>query len=117
MSFEKGCYLGQEVVFMLEKRGHVKRRLVPLVVEAAEAPAAGAPVTDGSGAPAGEVTSATVSPTLGKAVALAMMKRLLAVPGQGVVVQGMPGQVVRSGRRSGVFPRRGDPRAGVCQSS
>jgi folate-binding protein YgfZ len=33
VSFEKGCYLGQEAVFMLEKRGHVKRRLVQLQVD------------------------------------------------------------------------------------
>ena len=30
VSFAKGCYLGQEVVCMLEMRGHVKRKLVPL---------------------------------------------------------------------------------------
>ena len=28
VSFDKGCYLGQEVVCMLEMRGHVKRKLV-----------------------------------------------------------------------------------------
>jgi folate-binding protein YgfZ len=96
VSFEKGCYLGQEVVFMLEKRGHVKRRLVSLVVDAAEAPppAGGAPVTDEAGAPVGEVTSAASSPTLGTAVALAMLKRVHAMPGQGVVVQGARGKVV-----------------------
>jgi folate-binding protein YgfZ len=94
VSFEKGCYLGQEVVFMLEKRGHVKRRLVSLVVEAAEVPPAGAPVTDEAGAPVGEVTSATRSPTLGTVVALAMLKRVHATPGQSVVVQGARGKVV-----------------------
>lgn len=94
VSFEKGCYLGQEVVFMLEKRGHVKRRLVPIVIDAGEAPPAGAPITDESGAPAGEVTSATASPTLGKAVALAMLKRALATPGQSLRVQGARAQVV-----------------------
>ena len=40
VSFDKGCYLGQEVVCMLEMRGHVKRKLVSLVLEAPSAPAA-----------------------------------------------------------------------------
>lgn len=31
VSFEKGCYLGQEAVFMMEKRGHVSKRIVQLV--------------------------------------------------------------------------------------
>ena len=33
VSFDKGCYLGQEVVCMLEMRGHVKRKLVSIVLE------------------------------------------------------------------------------------
>jgi folate-binding protein YgfZ len=94
VAFDKGCYLGQEVVFMLEKRGHVKRRLVSIVVDAAEPPAKGTPVTDESGAAAGEVTSAGASPTLGKPVALAMIKRAHAVPGHNVLVAGAPAVVV-----------------------
>ena len=34
VSFDKGCYLGQEVVCMLEMRGHVKRKLVSVVLDA-----------------------------------------------------------------------------------
>lgn len=33
VSFQKGCYLGQEAVFMLEARGHAKKRLVKIQVE------------------------------------------------------------------------------------
>lgn len=33
VSFHKGCYLGQEAVFMLEKRGHVNKRLVRLAFD------------------------------------------------------------------------------------
>ena len=94
ISFDKGCYLGQEVVCMLELRGHVKRKLASVVVDASEPPAAGAPVTDGAGAAVGEVTSASASPTLGRPVALAMVKRAQAEPGQSVVVGGARGEVV-----------------------
>jgi folate-binding protein YgfZ len=95
ISFDKGCYLGQEVVCMLEMRGHVKRKLAALVIDAAVPPSRGAAVTDGAGAAVGEVTSASGSPTLGgKAVALAMVKRAQAEPGQGVLVGGARGEVV-----------------------
>jgi folate-binding protein YgfZ len=86
VSFEKGCYLGQEVVCMLEMRGHVKRKLVSIVLDGAAPPPAGAPVADENGAAVGEVTSAAMSPTLGAPVGLAMVKRAQAVPGSRVRV-------------------------------
>jgi hypothetical protein len=94
VSFEKGCYLGQEVVCMLQMRGHVKRKLAAVVLEGTEAPLAGAAVTDEAGTAVGEVTSAAPSPTLGKTVALAMIKRTQAEPGKGVLVGGARGEVV-----------------------
>ncbi len=72
VSFDKGCYLGQEVVCMLEMRGHVKRKLVPLEVDGAAT--AGAPVTDASGVELGKVTSAYVREDGAHARALAMVK-------------------------------------------
>ena len=94
VSFDKGCYLGQEVVCMLQMRGHVKRKLAAVVIDSTEAPLAGAAVTDEAGTAVGEVTSAAASPTLGKTVALAMIKRAQAEPGKGVVVAGARGEVV-----------------------
>jgi folate-binding protein YgfZ len=73
VAFDKGCYLGQEVVCMLELRGHVKRKLVSLAVEATAAPKHGDEVTNSAGEKIGEVTSASVSPTLG-VLAIAMVK-------------------------------------------
>jgi len=94
VSFDKGCYLGQEVVCMLEMRGHVKRKLVPVVLDDGAPPPRGAPVTDEAGAPVGEVTSAGTSPTLGKPVAMAMVKRAFAEAGKRLVVAGASGEVV-----------------------
>lgn len=94
VSFDKGCYLGQEVVCMLEMRGHVKRKLVSLVIDVSEAPERGAVVTDESGAAVGEITSAVSSPTVGKAVALAVIKRAYAERGKSVVVGGVHAEVV-----------------------
>ena len=79
VSFDKGCYLGQEVVCMLEMRGHVKRKLVPFVADGAVAP--GASVTDPAGVEVGKVSSSGASPTLGRTVGLAMLKLAQAVAG------------------------------------
>jgi tRNA-modifying protein YgfZ len=56
VSFQKGCYLGQEAVFMLEKRGHVKKRLVQL--ESKTELVVGEPIFDDGGNITGNVTSA-----------------------------------------------------------
>lgn len=92
--FDKGCYLGQEVVCMLQMRGHVKRKLVSLVLAAEEAPPRGAAVTDESGVAVGEVTSAASSPTLDRPVALASLKRAYAEAGKRVLVGGAIADVV-----------------------
>jgi folate-binding protein YgfZ len=80
VAFDKGCYLGQEVVYMLENRGHVKRRLVPLEVDGAEPLARGEGVTTADGAAVGEVKSSLVGPS-GKPVAIALIKWAQASPG------------------------------------
>jgi tRNA-modifying protein YgfZ len=69
VSWDKGCYLGQEVVYMQGKRGRVKRHVVTLALEGG-LPAVGDPVLDAEGKPAGNVTSAAESDVLGS-VALA----------------------------------------------
>jgi folate-binding protein YgfZ len=94
VSFDKGCYLGQEVVCMLEMRGQVRRSLAPLVVEGHDAPLQGAGVTDDTGAAAGEVTSAVLSPTLGRPVALAMLRRAFLHPDGALQIAGARARVV-----------------------
>jgi folate-binding protein YgfZ len=61
VSFSKGCYLGQEAVFMMQERGHPPRRLVQLEVEGGELPAAGASVATGDGTEIGHVSSRVLS--------------------------------------------------------
>jgi folate-binding protein YgfZ len=94
VSFNKGCYLGQEVVCMLELRGHVKRKLAGLAIDASQAPERGTPVTDEAGAAVGEITSAAMSPVSGKPVAFAMLKRANVAPGSRLVVAGAGARVV-----------------------
>ncbi len=73
VSFSKGCYLGQEVVCMLESRGQVSRRLVALEGLGLFA---GAELKDAEGTKVGEVTSATV-----EGHGIGFVKRAQALPG------------------------------------
>lgn len=75
VSFQKGCYLGQEVVCMLENRGQISRKLVRLESDALVP--VGAKITDASGVEVGAVTSAAAKPE-GGAMLLAFVKRAAA---------------------------------------
>jgi folate-binding protein YgfZ len=88
VSFDKGCYLGQEVVYMLENRGHVKKKLVPLDIEGEGAVGTGAPVTTPEGDAVGDVKSSVVGPTKNAPVAIAMVKWAQAKPGTTLKVDG-----------------------------
>jgi tRNA-modifying protein YgfZ len=80
ISFQKGCYLGQETIARIDSRGHVNRILVGLRFGGADVPAAGAELLS-EGRPAGRVTSAAFSPDLGAAIALGYVRASLQTPG------------------------------------
>jgi folate-binding protein YgfZ len=86
VSQTKGCYPGQEVVVRIRDRGHVNRHLRGLLLDSAEVPEAGAEVWADAAA-VGRVTSATRSPALGRAIALAFVRRQQAGPGTRVEVR------------------------------
>lgn len=68
LDFEKGCYVGQEVVSRIENRGRPNKRLVGLRVDTQ--PTRGAAVFEGDAA-VGEVTRAVQSPILDSPIAFA----------------------------------------------
>ncbi|MEW6754032.1 MAG: aminomethyltransferase family protein [Candidatus Latescibacterota bacterium] len=76
----KGCYIGQEVVARLEAYDKVKQRLAGLVLDAGALPSPGSRLSAG-GKEAGIVTSAVLSPALGRAIALAYVRRAFCAPG------------------------------------
>ena len=97
VSFSKGCYLGQEVVYMLQERGHVKQKLVSLALDAASAvPAQGAPVTTPTGEAVGDIRSAVMGPLSGNPAAIAMVKWAFAKPGTELRVGDAPARVRES---------------------
>ncbi len=84
ISFDKGCYVGQEVIIRVlhRGRGRVARRLVGLIVDRsvdadAPLPSRGAAIFDGE-EEVGHVTSAVRSPALGASIALGFVRRELA---------------------------------------
>ena len=80
LSFNKGCYVGQEIVERARSRGHVNWMLMGLVVESETPPPACEKLTR-DGRDIGEITSSCVSPTLGKTIALAYLRREISEPG------------------------------------
>jgi aminomethyltransferase len=71
--FNKGCYIGQEIVERVRSRGGVHRFLVPLEIDGDTPPEAGAIIT-ADGKAVGEITSAAWSPARGRIVALGYLR-------------------------------------------
>lgn len=74
ISFQKGCYLGQETVARLDALGHVNRVLRRCRIEGAAVPPAGTPVMADDGKVVGKLTSTALSPRLGHGIGLAMVR-------------------------------------------
>ena len=87
LHFNKGCYLGQEIVERIRARGHVNKLLTKVRIEGTEPPPAGAKV-EAAGAEAGEITSAAFSPAGGEVAALAYVRAAHAQPGAELNVDG-----------------------------
>jgi folate-binding protein YgfZ len=78
ISYEKGCYTGQEIVERVRSRGHVNRRLTELEFLAPEPPPAGTKLIvpgNAAGADVGHVTSAAFSPMLRGPIGLGYVRR------------------------------------------
>ncbi len=73
VSFNKGCYLGQEIVERIRAQGRVNKTLQRVELEGEELPEAGSKTTI-EGAEA-EIMSAVLSPDSGKVVALAYVRQ------------------------------------------
>ena len=80
VSFQKGCYLGQEVLERIRSRGHVNRRLAGMVLEG-DAPAGRNDAVHSGEKEIGRVTSSTFSPFLNRPIALGYIHRNYLEPG------------------------------------
>jgi tRNA-modifying protein YgfZ len=81
ISYNKGCYIGQEIIARIHFRGHIAKQLTGLILSEPEALATGldsqlqnAELKSPDGKNAGKITSATFSPKLEKQIALAFVR-------------------------------------------
>jgi aminomethyltransferase len=73
LHFNKGCYLGQEIVERVRSRGALHKKILPLRIAGEQAPAHGAEIHSGADK-AGIVYSARYSPAEGCVRALGLMR-------------------------------------------
>jgi folate-binding protein YgfZ len=96
LNFNKGCYVGQEIVERIRSRGNVHRKFTGFVVEGAEPVVAGAKIMAGE-KEVGEVTSSTtlLLPAGARTLALGYIRREVGVPGREVTVGAAKATVVQ----------------------
>jgi folate-binding protein YgfZ len=98
VSLDKGCYRGQEIVARIAYRGRLGRSLAGVLLDCDVIPQPGTEIRAGD-AKAGRITSAIISPSAGKPLALAVLKTVYLEPGTNLEVAGSeaayPAQVVK----------------------
>lgn len=94
ISYDKGCYIGQETIARIKTYGHVNRHLVQLRLDGGAVPAHGTKILDGN-KEVGAVTSAVQSTRFGAPVALGYVRCELAKPGVVVTVSGNQAEVIK----------------------
>jgi folate-binding protein YgfZ len=87
ISFNKGCYTGQEIVERVRSRGHVNRKRVSLQFSTTQPTAPGTKLLAGE-AEVGFVTSAAFSPAAGTAIGMGYVRREHFAPGSTVELDG-----------------------------
>ena len=72
ISFNKGCYLGQEIVARIDSRGAVNKVLSGIRFKTSDVPPAGGKLTHAD-QPVGQITSAAYSPAFGEVLPWPML--------------------------------------------
>ena len=98
IDFEKGCYIGQEIVARMKYRGHPNRLLRGMEIDGSPTSPddcrlhPSAPVFNGD-KEVGWITSATFAPTLTKEIALGYVRIAVTEPGSRVQIETSDGRV------------------------
>ena len=101
LNFNKGCYVGQEIVERIRSRGNVHRKFTGFVAEGVAEISIGAKVISGE-KEVGEITSVAVLRDAGaeRTVALGYIRREIAVPGRGVTIGDAQAKVIQFSQES-----------------
>jgi folate-binding protein YgfZ len=96
LNFNKGCYVGQEIVERIRSRGNVHRKFTGYLVEGAPGIAAGAKITSDE-KEVGEITSVVVlrTPLGERTLALGYIRREVGLPGREVTIGAVKATVVQ----------------------
>src|SRR5271166_1277898 len=96
LNFNKGCYVGQEIVERIRSRGNVHRKFTGFMAEGGAAIAAGAKITSGE-KEVGEITSVAVLRLASgeRKVALGYIRREVGTPGREVMIGGVKATVAQ----------------------
>jgi len=96
LNFNKGCYVGQEIVERIRSRGNVHRKFSGFLGESDKAIAAGEKIF-ASEKEVGEITSSAVLPTESgeRTVALGYIRREAGLPGREVIIGGAKATVIQ----------------------
>jgi folate-binding protein YgfZ len=92
ISFNKGCYTGQEIVERVRSRGHVNRKRLPVKFSTEMAPPSGTKLRAGD-TEVGFVTSAAYSPASGRAIGMGYVRREHFAPGSILEFEGGTAEV------------------------
>ncbi|HET6144960.1 MAG TPA: glycine cleavage T C-terminal barrel domain-containing protein [Candidatus Acidoferrales bacterium] len=93
ISYEKGCYTGQEIVERVRSRGHANRRLAELRFFSDLPPGAGTKLLF-AGNEVGSVTSSGSSPLLGQPIGLGYLRREQSAFGTSLDACGIAAEVI-----------------------
>ena len=104
LNFNKGCYVGQEIVERIRSRGNVHRKFTGFLIEGAPGMLAGSKIASGE-KEVGEVTSAAVLETGSnqRTIALGYIRREVGLPGADVTIAGAPATVIQLPLESGAL--------------
>ncbi len=95
LNFNKGCYVGQEIVERIRSRGNVHRKFTGFMVEGAAAIVPGDKIVSDE-KDVGEVTSvATLHSQGGQTIALGYIRREVGVPGREVTIGADKAKVIQ----------------------
>jgi len=97
LHFQKGCYLGQEIVERIRSRGHVNKTLMGFELDGPDVPERRAKVMAGD-KEAGEITSAAASAN-GSVRGLAVIRVPFNKPGEMAAIEGRPAQLMEPALR------------------
>ena len=110
LNFNKGCYIGQEIVERIRSRGAVHRKFSGFLAEGDVPISAGAKIVVGE-KESGEITSVASAPVPGatKIVALGYLRREAATPGREVMLGSSKAVVVQLPLREDLLSRNSTP--------